>query len=86
MQEAEGINFKVGAASEKEDRSKRIAPRPGLRYNNPNLEDILSFIENLPLTNGDKECLVKVAKGKPHGALFNFRKNYMHYLSKEGRR
>lgn len=86
MHEAEGLNFKVGVPAENDDRPKKVMPRAGFRYNNPNLNDIYSFIGGLPITEKDKEYLVGVAKSKPHGALFNFRKNYMHYLTKEGRR
>lgn len=85
MHDAEGLNFKVGAAQEK-DSGKKIVPPPGLRYNNPTLGDILSFIEGLPLTKGDKESLAKAARSTPHGALFNFRKNYMSYIRREGAR
>lgn len=85
MHEAEGVNFKVSAGQEKEG-PKRIRPPSGLRYNNPTLGDILSFIEGLPLTRKEQDALVKVAKGVPHGALSSFRKNYANYLRKDGRR
>jgi len=86
MHEAEGINFSVNVPKEKEGGQKRIKPAGGFRHNNPSLEDVIRFIEGLPLTKSDKEYLSSAARKVPHGALFNFRKNYIHYLKKEGRR
>lgn len=85
MQEAEGVKMGV-SASPRDSGGKRIGPRGSLRYNNPTLDDILKFIDGLPVTPADKESLVKSARATPHGALSNFRKNYMRHLSKEGRR
>jgi hypothetical protein len=85
MHEAEGVNFKVGVAGE------RDGPRPspggfrGHRYNNPNLEDVLSFIGRLSLSESEKKELAAVAGRIPHGALARFRDNYMNYLGKGGR-
>lgn len=84
MHEAEGVNFKVGAGQEK-DSPKRIRPPSGLRYNNPNLSDILSFIERLPITKKENEILTKAARSVPHGALSNFRKNWKSYLQRKAK-
>jgi len=86
MHEAEGINFGVSIPKEESGGPKRIKPAGGFRHNNPGLDDIIGFIDGLALTKTDKECLTAAARRVPHGALFNFRKNYMHYLRKEGRR
>lgn len=74
------------SATPKEKGGGRIQARGGLQYNNPTLADILVFIEGLPVTTGDKESLVAAARSTPHGALSNFRKNYMFHLKKKGRR
>lgn len=85
MNDAEGINFKVAVPTERE--GTRIAPGKsrGYRHNNPNLEDIMRFIQGLPVPSSDKESLSKAARKVPHGALANFRENYANYLKKEVR-
>lgn len=86
MREAEGINFSVGSMTPSDQAGpKRIPTRPdrGLRHNNPTLSDMLHFVENLSLSELDKECLRKTLKKIPHGSLSNFRLNYMNYLKKK---
>jgi len=85
MHETEGINFKVGVPGEGEKPQRKIPKQGGLRHNNPNLEDIIAFIGGLPLPESDRDSLLKSARSVPHGALSNFRKNYMKYLNKERR-
>lgn len=84
MNDAEGINFKVAVPTDREGSRPAVGSSRGLRHNNPNLEDIMRFIKGLPLPAGDKESLAKIAQKVPHGALFNFRSNYVKYLKKEG--
>lgn len=85
MNDAEGINFKVAVPTDRE--GARVAPGKGrgYRHNNPNLEDIVRFVQGLPVSAGDKECLLKAARRIPHGALASFRDNYMNYIRKEAR-
>lgn len=85
MHEAEGVNFGVGVPSEDKVRPKNIRSHKGLRYSNPSLGDIIDFIEGLSLNKTDKDFLSSVARRVPHGALFNFRKNYMQHLQNKGR-
>jgi len=85
MNDAEGINFKVSVPTDR-DGSKGKAPRStSLRHNSPNLEDVIRFIDGLPITSGDKKSLKKAAEKVPHGALANFRSNYSNYLGKGAR-
>lgn len=85
MNDAEGINFKVAVPTEREG-SKLVPGRGrGYRHNNPNLEDIMRFIQGLPVPASDKESLARTARKVPHGALANFRENYANYLKKEVR-
>lgn len=83
MNDAEGINFKVGVPTDRDGSKAKIAKSTSLRHNNPNLEDIIRFIDGLPITSGDKKSLKKAAEKVPHGALANFRSNYSNYLRKE---
>lgn len=85
MQEAEGVNFKVGVAGEEGRRRAPPGKQPGFRHNNPNLEDIFRFIERLPVSEDDKRNLANVAKKVPHGALASFRENYAKYIRGEAR-
>lgn len=80
MHEAEGVNFKVGAAGEPSGPRPKPGAFGGYRHNNPNLEDIVGFVGRLSLSDGDKEILIKTARRMPHGALARFRENYMNYL------
>jgi hypothetical protein len=84
MHEAEGVNFKVGVAGESKGPQPKPGARKGYRHNNPNLEDIVSFIARLSLSDSERQELVKVASKMPHGALARFRENYMNYLGKRG--
>lgn len=84
MNDAEGINFKVSVPTNREGSRPAVGSSRSFRHNNPNLEDIMRFITGLPLPIGDKESLAKIAKRVPHGALANFRNNYVKYLKKEG--
>lgn len=83
MNDAEGINLKVGVPIDRNGSKSKITKSSGLRHNNPNLEDIIGFIDNLPITLGDKKTLKKAAERIPHGALANFRSNYSNYIRKE---
>jgi hypothetical protein len=85
MHEAEGVNFKVGVSGESGESRPKPGGATGYRHNNPNLEDVVSFIGRLPLSDSEREGLVKVARRIPHGALARFRDNYMNYLGKGGR-
>jgi hypothetical protein len=85
MNDAEGINFKVSIPTDRGGSNAKIARSMSLRHNNPNLEDIIRFIDGLPITSGDKKILKKSAEKVPHGALANFRSNYSNYLNKEVR-
>lgn len=82
MPDAEGINCKVGLASNG-DRPK-VSPHKSrsFRYNNPNLEDIFRFINGLSVTDADKKILEETARRVPHGALAKFRENYLTYISR----
>jgi hypothetical protein len=82
MQEAEGLNFKCGIIGD-ENKSKKIKGKSffGI-FNNPSLQDVLNFIQNLNISDEDKIKLNKMAKKTPHGSLSNFAKNYMIYLKK----
>ena len=84
MNEAEGINFSVGSIGGERKGPRRISSRPsyGLRYDNPCLADMLTFVENLKISEDDKNILRSVLKKKPHGSLSNFRYNYMNYLKR----
>lgn len=84
MSTTEGMNLGVGVPTE-QDGPRTISVKRGYRHSNPNLEDIMVFIDALPLPPGDKESLVKAARRVPHGALSNFRANYMNYIKREGR-
>jgi hypothetical protein len=83
MQEAEGMNFSVGVPNEGPSGPQKIKPTRGIRHNNPTLNDVLSFINGLPLNKTDKERLVSVARKTPNGALLNLKKNYMRHVGKE---
>jgi hypothetical protein len=85
MHEAEGVNFKVGVAGERDGPLPKPGVSRGYRHNNPNLEDVVSFIGRLSLSESEKQELAKVASRMPHGALARFRDNYMNYLGKGGR-
>jgi predicted glycosyltransferase len=85
MNDAEGINFKVAVPTDREGSRLAVGATRGFRHNNPNLEDIMKFIQGLPVPLGDKESLSKIARKVPHGALANFRSNYVKYLKKESR-
>jgi hypothetical protein len=85
MHEAEGVNFKVGVAGERDGPRPKPGGSRGYRHNNPNLEDVFSFIARLSLSDSEKQELAKAASRIPHGALARFRDNYMNYLGKGGR-
>lgn len=85
MNDTEGINFKVAVPSEREGTKFVPGLGKGYRHNNPNLEDIIKFVQRLPLSAGDKETLATAARKIPHGALAKFRENYANYLNREGR-
>lgn len=78
MPDAESFNFKVGTLNGDAERPKKITSSN--KFNNVNLDDILFFINNLNLSDKDKQILIKVAKKTPHGSLSNFKKNYMCYV------
>lgn len=85
MNEAEGINFSVGPIGGDQKGPSRISVRPsfGLRYNNPTLKDMLSFVENLKISDADKDILRGVLRRTPHGSFINLRHNYMNYLKRK---
>lgn len=85
MNDTEGINFKVAVPLDRDGTKPVVGATRGYRHNNPNLEDIMRFIQGLPIPSGDKESLSKVARRVPHGALASFRSNYVNYLKKEGK-
>lgn len=84
MQDAEGINFKVGPLKKpfvgKE--SRRISSSMGPKYDNPSISDIMGFIDRLNLDSETREKLAELARSLPHGALNNFRSNYRTYLKR----
>lgn len=80
MHEAEGVNFKVGLMSNEPTEKDIRKARRGLR--GPNLDEVISLIKNLAITEDDKQFLIKRAKSTPHGALKNFCQNYKNYLKK----
>lgn len=84
MREAEGINFKVGVPSDSDSKPNSVGKRVGYRHNNPNLNEIIFFIDSLSLSDSDKDLLKKVVLKVPHGALPEFRKNYINYIKGKG--
>jgi len=82
MHEAQDINFKVDIPKQQDNISRKIGKSNSFKFNNPNLEDILSFIDRLQITDNDKKVLIECSKKIPHGALANFRKNYINYLKR----
>lgn len=82
MHEAEGVNFNVGVAGEREGPRPKPGKPTSYRHNNPNLEDVVAFIGRLSLSDSEKLQLKNVAKRIPHGALSRFRDNYMNYLGR----
>lgn len=84
MNEAEGINFKVGFIKQPltgKD-SRKIPTSLGPRHDNPSISDILDFINRLNLEPESKKKLSDIAKSIPHGSLANFRANYRNYLKR----
>ena len=82
MNDAEGLNFKVELPKDLDKRTTRIEKPRSYKANNPDLNDIFNFIQKLPVSDQDKDRLLGFAKKVPHGALANFRKNYMNYLTR----
>jgi hypothetical protein len=82
MQEAEGINFKVGAMSKNTGgaEERRLSTSRGPKYDNPTLADIMKFIASLSVSEESKKKLISVARKMPNGSLANFRSNYSVYL------
>jgi hypothetical protein len=80
MPETEGMNFKVGPLNNNLDRSRKISNSRGAKYDNPSVEDIFKFINNLNIAEFEKEKLVEIIKKMPYGALRTFRNNYNNYL------
>lgn len=86
MNEAEGINFKVGLLKQPftgKD-SRKIPVSFGAKYDNPSFSDIEIFISRLNLDENTKTSLKKIAISLPYGALKNFRTNYRNYLKRCG--
>lgn len=84
MHEAEGVNFKVGMLKQpftgKDVRKISSRQSFGLRYDNPTLDDIIRFVNNLNESEENKKKLINIAKKTPHGSLSNFRHNYRNYI------
>jgi hypothetical protein len=84
MRETENLNFSLELSDDnKSSDSKRLSKTSGfLRYDNPNLEDIIEFIKSKGLSDSTEKSLIEAAKKTPHGSLSNFRKNYMIHLNR----
>ena len=81
MPDAEGVNFSVGPMRRPDGgKDNRKIPH-NTRYDNPTLNDILLFINNLSVGPKSKEHLEKIAQSVPNGSLAHFRKNYQKYLN-----
>ena len=84
MNDAEGINFKIGPLKQpfvgKE--SRKISSSLGPKYDNPSMSDIENFIGGLNLDEETKGKLKSIATSLPHGALNNFRANYRNYMKR----
>jgi len=84
MNDAEGINFKVGLLKSPlagKD-SRKIPVSFGPKHDNPSISDINNFISGLNLDADTKEKLKRLAMSLPHGSLGNFRANYRNYLKR----
>lgn len=82
MPEAEGMNFKVGTLQKEQDNKRKIKKSRGPKHENPSLEDIFQFINNLTISEQEKQKLISVIKKMPYGALKTFRDNYNNYLKR----
>ena len=81
MPDAEGVNFSVGPMRRPDGgKDNRKIPR-NTRYDNPTLNDILLFINNLGIGSKAKDHLAKTARSVPNGSLAHFRNNYQKYLN-----
>lgn len=87
MNEAEGVNFKVGPMGDQSGggKSKRISTGSSgsIRQDNPTLEDMLLFVKKLNISDEEKDILEKKLKKIPHGSLGNFKMNYMSQLKRK---
>jgi hypothetical protein len=83
MHEAEGVNFKVGFIRPPiPGKESRRIPSSNESMNNPSIQDVLNFINNLNISADDKKTLSKMAKSMPFGSLKNIILNYRNYLRK----
>lgn len=73
------VNFSVEMPidSEKQEILKRQNP-----FRAPTIAQVLAWIETRNLDEPTKVEVIKVAKGYPNGALWQFQKNFAHHLKK----